>query len=953
MNSRMSIRIWLRLACLTGALALTASALAEESVFRSTELQVTPSPKTEARLDLAPGAQVVDYDVWPSAAEAVILLRDSGGVRVADWRVGEAEAKTLLALPAGFEAKAIAAHPAARRFFLLGTISGQSVIEAVDEHAGAWTMRKIYSSALPLRRLMAAPRPYQVGYDEKTRTWLESYRIFFAARLASGAYSTRSITEDGGREYQAVGPNEGYLEVKGAEVQPQTNVASSALPAAFHPAGNVLLWQDAKGCFQRMDYARDNWDKPRAVAGNLCGGSLTFTPNGAAMLRWQHGVAGVSVMESGGKQTQQATAYTFTATPSSTPDGRGIVGLVEQDGHAALVYTPINVPLADVVNAWMFVESDADQQAFAQHGGLLRSTSDEQLYQMYDSESYYCGGYDAATPTRPYLVTTDIFWELVASAYEGAMIVSERQRAMPAFWAFVDATHKNLDASAHDSAWARAMRAAAGSRLASATGEAARIRSASGHGASETLGGDFDYGELKPRGHYAADPEMAAYFRAVHYLTTVSSKIGAGPLNSLPADVKTKALAWIAAYDPYIAPSRAPLVWDAGRQAPAYARHALNLEQIFPLSWGFDNEVLLSTVFHSDWPKAEQIDGAKGQRLLPSGLDLAAVLGSGYALSLLKTDLNDYPALGPVLDELKQRRTSGKAANLYDAWIDALAVEWADRLWPGVDDATLWSAKRLQTGLASWATLRHATVLVNERTVAECGEGGFESVVLRPPRGYVEPNPEVFTAIADWFDRMTAAVQQNGALTGDMQNLDGEEGKAEPLRQGLARRLKQTADEARAFAAMAAKELHDEELTAKEYEQILYVGGVAEHDLLVYKSLSRKDLALADPDPMMKIADVAGGGNLPVLESAVGRPLEWDQTAPFYGRREIVKGSVYSYYEFSANAPMSDADWSGGSKQSTETSKTPAAAVDKQARPSWVSPFLSTEHLTCPAKLDF
>src|ERR1039458_489958 len=61
--------------------------------------------------------------------------------------------------------------------------------------------------------------------------------------------------------------------------------------------------------------------------------------------------------------------------------------------------------------------------------------------------------------------------------------------------------------------------------------------------------------------------------------------------------------------------------------------------RIFPLSWGFDNEVLLSTVYHSDWPAAEQITGTKGPRALPSGLDLAAALGSGYARSLLKTDI--------------------------------------------------------------------------------------------------------------------------------------------------------------------------------------------------------------------------------------------------------------------------------------------------------------------------
>jgi hypothetical protein len=86
---------------------------------------------------------------------------------------------------------------------------------------------------------------------------------------------------------------------------------------------------------------------------------------------------------------------------------------------------------------------------------------------------------------------------------------------------------------------------------------------------------------------------------------------------------------------------------------------------------------------------------------------------------------------------------------------------------------------------------------------------------------------------------------------------------------------------------------------------------VAEHDFLVYNSLASADLALSTPNPIMKIADVAGGGEVPYLEAAVGRPLEWDQVVPYFGRREIVKGSVYSYYEFPSSTPLTDLDWAG------------------------------------------
>jgi hypothetical protein len=266
---------------------------------------------------------------------------------------------------------------------------------------------------------------------------------------------------------------------------------------------------------------------------------------------------------------------------------------------------------------------------------------------------------------------------------------------------------------------------------------------------------------------------------------------------------------------------------------------------------------------------------------------------------------------------LRQRQPkSGPRANLYDSWIDALAAQWAeDAKFPGISPETLWKAKRLQTGLASWATLRHATVLVNERVAAECGEGGFEEIVLRPPRGYVEPDPKTFNAIASLFDQMQDAIAHSANFKGNLPLGEGADDKSEPLRNGIIRRLQASASKARLFASMAEKELRNEPLSNADYDEILHVGAVAEHDFLVYKSLANKDLALSTPDPMMKIADVAGGVGTPYLEAAVGRPLEWDQVVPYFGRREIVKGSVYSYYEFSSPAPLSDLAWERATMQ--------------------------------------
>jgi Protein of unknown function (DUF3160) len=942
------------------------------SDFATGELNVTPSPASSSELSLPAGTSVVDFDVWPTGADAVILTHDKAGNHVIRWHAGDASAVPLLDLPATFSAASIAVHPLGQSFFIEGKSGQQSQILVATNANGSWTQHTIYQTSADVRRLLVAPRPFEIGYNDTTNQAIESYRLFFAEQLPGGAYSTRSITEDGQREYQVIGPQSTYVKIPDSNGDPTPNFVSTALPESFHPDGHLMIWEDGTGCFQQLAYAGQNWDKPSHIVGNPCGGSLTVAPNGAALLHWKSGVPGVAVIGDHGSTTStQAAGFQFTSTPSSVPDGKGIIGLVEKAGAQALVYAPINVSLADVINAWMFTHDAADRNSYTAHAGLLRTTDEDQMYELYDTESYACGSYDSATPTRPYLVTTDIFWELVASAYEGTFIVEERQQAMPAFWAFVSAARQSLDATAPNSTWAAAFNAVADSESATSTtdAEALHIQQAQGKFSSPVFGKAFDFSELTPRGYYTATPEMQEYFKAVHYLTSVAAAIDATPLNALPDDVKAKAMQWIGAYAAYIAPSRSPLVWNAGAFVPpTFALHPDTSPQIFPLSWGFDNEVLLSTVYHSDWPATEQITGPKGPRGLPSGLDLAAALGSRYARSLLKTDLAEFPALGPVLDALEGREPKIAAqTDLYDAWIGALAVQWADNAtFPGAVQDTLWDAKRIQTGLASWATLRHATVLVNERTTAECGEGGFEAIVLRPPRGYVEPDPKTFEAIASLFDQMEQVVAKSSNFTGNLPQDpsspqdSSSDNTPQPLQAGIIRRLQATASKTRLFESMAQKELQNQPLADSDYDEILHVGAVAEHDFLVYNSLASADLALSTPNPMMKIADVAGGGEVPYLEAAVGRPLEWDQVVPYFGRREIVKGSVYSYYEFPSSTPLTDLSWAGKPANPdadpvnpSPADKAVAGKVDSQAHPAWVSSFISRETLACPAEPPF
>jgi hypothetical protein len=416
-------------------------------------------------------------------------------------------------------------------------------------------------------------------------------------------------------------------------------------------------------------------------------------------------------------------------------------------------------------------------------------------------------------------------------------------------------------------------------------------------------------------------------------------------LGSLPEAVQRAALTWITAYAPFVAPAKRPLVWRGSTAALAdYSSHPETDPQIFPLAWGFDNEVLDNTVFHRDWPPAQQIIGPDGPRLLPSGLDVAAVLGSLLAESILSAsgEFARFPNLQPQLAELQQRYAKAKDAgtvpgSLYHRWLLALGTQWAANIIsPGqVMDERFWHTKRLQTGLASWATLRHATVLVNARVGAECGEAGFEPIVLAPPRGYVEPDPATFDAIAGLFDATVEWVRAAGQSWTGSVPATNELAKPEAVRQGVLRRLADTRDKARLFRDIAQKELQGLPLTEHEYEEILYVGRVAEHNFLVFKSLAQQEFALSTPDPMAKIADVAAASGT-LLLVGVGAPLEWDQLVPFFGRRQVVKGVAYSYYEFRNPEPLSDAHW--------------RERLQTQARPDWIAPSISPEKLSCPPR---
>jgi hypothetical protein len=130
---------------------------------------------------------------------------------------------------------------------------------------------------------------------------------------------------------------------------------------------------------------------------------------------------------------------------------------------------------------------------------------------------------------------------------------------------------------------------------------------------------------------------------------------------------------------------------------------------------------------------------------------------------------------------------------------------------------------------------------------------------------------------------------------------------------------------------IARKELEGKPLTDSEYLEILNIGGTIEHFILYMGSMNRNDgdYPIHNPEPVRKIVDVQKvdienhplNGNR--LYEAQGFVNEINVAVPFYGRRQLVKGPVYSYYEFTSQKNLDSAAWK---------------KMEKQAKPVWISP---------------
>jgi hypothetical protein len=476
-----------------------------------------------------------------------------------------------------------------------------------------------------------------------------------------------------------------------------------------------------------------------------------------------------------------------------------------------------------------------------------------------------------------------------------------------------------------------------------------------------------DWSQYVPRGHYTRSEELKRYFRAMMWhgrMTLRQGNITEAQQSALMTqawqhtrvDDRDAAAVWHGIYDPTVffvgrsddlAPTEYADAFEGAFGATDDPRALLD-ESKFGVFQATIAELrppeILGMVIDRNADVEETTKGLRfmGQRFvpdsfifrqliddnvpgrkLPKGLDLFAVMGSERALEHLEASGDTkMPKYAEQFRKIQQIVAGYDDAtwtqNLYWSWIHSLRpmMEPVGDGYPQFMRSDAWLDKQLNTMLGSWSELRHDTLLYAKQVYSEMGAGALPPPVPEPPKGYVEPVPEVYARISA-IARMTIdGLKERGLL------LPGDE-------QALA----QMVEIADRLQTISEKELRGEALTDEEYEKIRFYGGDLER-LTFAAGLEANEAPggspASDAPQAAVVADVATNpGSGIVLEEGVGRVFPIYAVVPIEGKLTVTVGGVFSHYEF--EQPMSDRLTDEAWQQMLDEGKAPAFEPWKQA----------------------
>jgi hypothetical protein len=305
--------------------------------------------------------------------------------------------------------------------------------------------------------------------------------------------------------------------------------------------------------------------------------------------------------------------------------------------------------------------------------------------------------------------------------------------------------------------------------------------------------------------------------------------------------------------------------------------------------------------------------GEKQLRFMPRGLDAMAALGNDEATRLLEPDLATFKygsnllAARRVVDGMKPEDWNASA---YNQWLAAIRtlddVPAATSHFPRVMQQEAWRRKQLRTSLASWAELRHDTILYAKQSYT-----AFYSCEY--PKGFVEPYPAFFARMRELSTTLAARIGKAEVPAADPKQAS----KLLRQRDHQAGFFTRFASVMAKLETMATKELRAQPFTREETEflqkTIDMQGGGGSGGPPTYSGWYPSLIYGGSPaktEPI--VSDVhSDPTNRQVLQVATG-DVQFLVVAVDNGpHRAAYVGPSYTYYEFSGpiERRMTDDEW--------------------------------------------
>lgn len=307
------------------------------------------------------------------------------------------------------------------------------------------------------------------------------------------------------------------------------------------------------------------------------------------------------------------------------------------------------------------------------------------------------------------------------------------------------------------------------------------------------------------------------------------------------------------------------------------------------------------------------------ERTMPRGLDVPAAYGSDRALDILDVLYKDtrYEGYANSIKLLRRELMTTNPvqshSSVYLSTIDALFVllKPCGEGHPGFMRNSAWQDKDLHSYLSAWTELEKQALDYNGQPYPALDIPA--NAAPSPAKGYVEPRPEAFALLAATTDTLKRGLSERGlGLKETTQRL-------ELLNQLL-----------KALKGMAEKELHNEGLSAEEYQIIAGFGETLKY--LTTFPVNEEGGQASESAYGSAVVDLYTDPGLgETLQAAIGRPFVYYVVAPVDGKPTLTVGAGFSYYEFlkATDQRVTDAAW----RQSLSSGDVPN-------QPAWALLFL-------------